>query len=84
MRCLHPVFNVVKLTPSPADPIVGRHPTLPPPPEVIDGKEEYLVEESWTARCSKDDGSGSKSSGKAMDPNMTVGNMLPKYMHPTG
>ena len=45
MRRLHPVFNVVKLTPSPADPIVGRHPTLPPPPEVIDGEEEYLVEE---------------------------------------
>jgi hypothetical protein len=45
MRRLHPVFNVVKLTPSPADPIVGHHPTLPPPPEVIDGKEEYLVEE---------------------------------------
>jgi hypothetical protein len=43
MRHLHPVFNVVKLTPSPADPIVGRHPTLPPPPEVIDGEEEYLV-----------------------------------------
>jgi hypothetical protein len=45
MRRLHPVFNVVKLTPSPADLIVGRHPTLPPPPEVIDGEEEYLVEE---------------------------------------
>jgi hypothetical protein len=43
MRRLHPVFNVVKLTPSPADPIAGRHPTLPPPPEVIEGEEEYLV-----------------------------------------
>jgi hypothetical protein len=38
------VFNVVKLTPSPADPIVGRYLTLPPPLEVIDGEEEYLAE----------------------------------------
>jgi len=45
MRRLHPVFNVVKLTPSPADPIAGRHPTLPPPPELVEGEEEYLVEE---------------------------------------
>jgi hypothetical protein len=44
MRHLDPVFNVVKLTPSPADLIVGRHLTLPPPLEVIDGEEEYLVE----------------------------------------
>ena len=29
------VFNVVKLTPSPADPIAGRHPTLPPPPKLV-------------------------------------------------
>ena len=44
MRRLHPVFNVVKLTPAPADPIAGRHPTLPPPPELVEGEEEYLVE----------------------------------------
>jgi len=44
MRRLHPVFNVVKLTPSPADPIVGRHPAIPPPLEVVEGEEEYLVE----------------------------------------
>jgi hypothetical protein len=44
MRRLHPVFNVVKLTPSPADLIAGRHLMLPPPPEVIEGEEEYLVE----------------------------------------
>jgi hypothetical protein len=29
----------------PANLIVSRHPVLPPPPEVIEGKEEYLVEE---------------------------------------
>ena len=44
MRRLHPVFNVVKLTPSPANPIVGRHPAIAPPPEVVEGEEEYLVE----------------------------------------
>jgi hypothetical protein len=44
MRRLHPVFNVVKLTPSPTDPITGCHPAIPPPPEVIHGEEEYLVE----------------------------------------
>ena len=45
MGRLHPVFNVVKLTPAPADPIPGRHPKPPPPPELVDGEEEYEVEE---------------------------------------
>jgi hypothetical protein len=40
MKCLHPVFNVVKLMPAHADPILGRHIPLPPPPEIIDGEEE--------------------------------------------
>jgi len=31
MRRLHPVFNVVKLTPARPDPIVGRRRTPPPP-----------------------------------------------------
>jgi len=44
MRRLHPVFNVVKLTPSPADPITGRNLAIPLPPEVIHSEEEYLVE----------------------------------------
>src|SRR5437016_9116294 len=30
MKRLHPVFNVIKLTPAPTDPIAGRH--APPPP----------------------------------------------------
>ena len=42
MRQLHPVFNVIKLTPAPPDPIVGRRRTPPPPPELIDGEEEYV------------------------------------------
>jgi hypothetical protein len=45
MRRLHPVFNVVKLTSAPTNPIAGRCITLPPPPEVIEGEEEYLVAE---------------------------------------
>ena len=45
MRRLHPVFNMVKLTPAPANPIVGCHLKLPPPPELVEGEEEYLVEE---------------------------------------
>ena len=50
MRCLHPVFNVVKLTPAPDDPIIGRHQNPPPPPELIDGEEEYIVEKVLNSR----------------------------------
>jgi len=50
MRWLHPVFNVIKLTPAPPDPIVGRRRTPPPPPELIDGEEEYVVEEILDSR----------------------------------
>ena len=42
---LHPVFNIVKLTPAPHDLIAVRHLKPPPPPELIEGEEEYLVEE---------------------------------------
>jgi hypothetical protein len=83
MRRLHPVFNVVKLTPSPADLIVERHPTLPPPPEVIDGEEEYLVEEILDSKMFRGQ-LRFKIKWEAMDLNITVGNMLPKYMHLTG
>ena len=44
MSCLHPVFNVVKLSPATDDPIPGRHATPPPAPEIVD-KEERVVEE---------------------------------------
>jgi hypothetical protein len=45
MKRLHPVFNTVKLTPAPSDPIKGCHflPLLPP--EIVDGEEEWIVEE---------------------------------------
>ena len=45
MSRLHPVFNVVKLTPAPDDPITGCPPHPPPFPEIIDGVEEWIVEE---------------------------------------
>jgi hypothetical protein len=45
MHRLHLVFNVVKLTPAPIDLIVRRQPKLPLPPKLIEGEEEYLVEE---------------------------------------
>ena len=45
MKCIHPVFNVVKLTPALEDPIVGRHAPPPPLPEIIDGEEEWVVDE---------------------------------------
>src|SRR5271155_4991204 len=45
MSRLHPVFNVVKLMTAPADPILGRHRPLPPSPEIINGEEEWIIEE---------------------------------------
>ena len=45
MRQLHPVFNVVKLSTTPEDPILGRKPQAPPPPIVVDGEEEWEVKE---------------------------------------
>jgi hypothetical protein len=50
MSRLHPVFPVVKLTPAPDDPIVGRRAKPPPPPEVIDGEEHHEVEEILDSR----------------------------------
>ena len=50
MSRLHPIFNVVKLTPAPDDPILGHCPHPPPLLEIIDRAEEWIVEEildSW-------------------------------------
>ena len=40
MRQLHPVFNVVKLSTTLEDLILGRRPQTLPPPIVVDGEEE--------------------------------------------
>jgi len=45
LRQLHPVFNVVKLSAAPDDPIPGRKPQAPPPPIVVDRELEWEVEE---------------------------------------
>jgi len=50
MRQLHPVFNVVKLSATPEDPILERKPQAPPPPIVVDGEEEWEVEEILDSR----------------------------------
>jgi len=45
MRQLHPVFNIVKLSATPDDPIPERKPRALPPPIIIDGEPEWEVEE---------------------------------------
>ena len=50
MKQLHPVFNVVKLTPAPDNPITGRKMEDHPPPIVIDGEAEWEVEEILDSR----------------------------------
>jgi len=45
MKQLHPVFNVVKLTPAPDDLISGQKLMDHPPPIIIDGEPEWEVEE---------------------------------------
>ena len=50
MRRLHLVFNVVKVSPAPDDPIVRRRRNPPLPPELVDGEEEYIVEEILNSR----------------------------------
>ncbi|KAF4569440.1 hypothetical protein EYR36_009231 [Pleurotus pulmonarius] len=47
---LHPVFPVVKLSPFVPDPIPGRRPVTPPPPQLVDGEEEHEVEEVRNSR----------------------------------
>ena len=45
MKHIHPIFNMVKLTPAPEDPIARRR--APPQPllEIVDREEEWVVEE---------------------------------------
>ena len=43
MKCLHPVFNVVKLTQASTDPFTRRHVLPPPIPKIIDGKRSGLL-----------------------------------------
>jgi len=45
MRQLHLVFNIIKLSAALEDPILRRKPQAPPPPIVVNGEEEWEVEE---------------------------------------
>jgi len=45
MRQLHPVFNVVKLSATPEDLILGRKPQAPLLPIIVNGEEKWKVEE---------------------------------------
>jgi hypothetical protein len=78
MRRLHPVFNVVKLTPAPIDLIVRRRPKLPPPPELIKGEEEYLVEEILDSKMFR----GWLHFLITTEWNITLGNMPRMFTHP--
>jgi len=53
MSRLHPIFNVVKLSLAPPDPIPGRRTSPPPLLEIVDGKEEWVVEEILDSRMVK-------------------------------
>ena len=50
MSRLHPVFNMIKLLPTPSDPIPGWKTSPPPPPELVDGEEHYVVERILDSR----------------------------------
>jgi len=50
MKQLHPVFNVVKLTPAPDNLITECKTEDHPPPIVIDGEAEWEVEEILNSR----------------------------------
>ena len=50
MFCLHLVFNVIKLTAAPSDPIPGHCASPPLLLELIDGEEEFEVEQILNSR----------------------------------
>ena len=50
---IHPVFHVQLLRLAQPDPIVGRQPN-PPPPEVIEGDEEYELDQIINSRYVRD------------------------------
>jgi len=50
IKQLHPVFNVIKLTPAPNNPITGRKTEDHPLPIVVNGEAEWEVEEILNSR----------------------------------
>jgi hypothetical protein len=53
MKALHPVFNVVKLMAAQPDPIPGRHSDPAPDPVIVDGEEQFEVEEVIDSRITR-------------------------------
>ena len=50
LRHLHPVFLIMKLYPTAVDPIPGRWAKPPPPLVLVEGNEEFEVEEILNSR----------------------------------
>ena len=50
MSRLHPVFNIIKLTLAPEDPVPGQHLHPPPLPEIVNREEEFIVKEILDSR----------------------------------
>ena len=80
MKQLHPVFNVVKLTPAPDDLITGCKTENHPPPIVIDGEAEWEVEKILNSHWYQKDFSTSLSK-RDMAANTIPENPLPKFLH---
>ena len=76
MSCLHPVFNVVKLTPAMEDPIPRRHILPLPPLEIINGEEEWVVEEILDSKIVN-------KKLQYLIKNITLGNHRTISMHPS-
>jgi len=80
MKQLHPVFNVVKLTPALDDLITGRKTEDHPPPIVINGEAEWEVRRYLTVAGTGED-SNISLSGRNMATNTTLGSPLLKSPH---
>ena len=79
MSRLHPVFNIVKLTPALEDPIQGQRPQPPPLPKIIDGEEEWVVEEIWIVEWSTGN-CNILSNGKDLESNKIPGSLGTTFM----
>ena len=79
MKQIHPVFNVVKLTLAPDDPILGRRMPPPPPLEIIDREEEWVVEDILDSKLIN-----RTSIGNTQEPRDTSGwqNFFPSLSNP--
>jgi hypothetical protein len=68
MQRLHLVFLVIKLTLLPPDQIKGHEHPMHPDPEIVDGDEEYEVEEILNSCVFTGNVSSTRSAGTVMVP----------------